>query len=79
MAAEMTERDEVTLYLLAVWRHAKVYQVRRDLLADGLERARRADPDLAAAVRACLRSRAIFERREPVVVVPMRPRRARGS
>lgn len=57
MADQMSERDEVTLRLLAIVEQTNFAEQRRRALAEYAQLARHSDPDLAEAVRLCLASR----------------------
>ena len=57
MADQMSERDEVTLRLLAIVERTNLAEQRRRALAAYAAHARTEDKDLAEAVRLCLASR----------------------
>ena len=57
MADRMTERDEVTLHMLAILADTTRAEQRRRALAAYAEQARKGNPSLARAVEAALRSR----------------------
>ena len=57
MADRMTERDEVTLHMLAILQDTTIAEQRRRALAAFADQARAANPKLAEAAEAALRSR----------------------
>ena len=57
MTDRMTERDEITLHILAILKDTTRAEQRRRALAAYAEQARKGNPKLAEAVEAALRSR----------------------